>query len=234
MTIKSSGSISMSEINAEFGRGNNLNSYRGTQWNTDSGGVGTFSSGAIAMNEFYNKRLTSPVTAWIDIGEPTFTFGTVTSFGGCGASGWYDGQIRISAKRGISISVTRWYADYSLSPIITAYNGGWYYVCQSSAFMNASGTPYTNTIVTNAYGAAGRDQPRFRVRTVWNGSNLTVYVDADCKGGGYGYGHVAFASDIGYNINRSENYSYGSNPDYGANMPHSWGRGGLGSFFAMT
>lgn len=60
MTLPSSGALSMSAINAEFGRGNNLNAYRGTTWYTDAGGSGTFSSGAISFSEFYGKRATSP------------------------------------------------------------------------------------------------------------------------------------------------------------------------------
>lgn len=60
MTLPVSGALSMSAINAEFGRGNNLNSYRGTTWFTDAGASGTFSSGAISMSEFYGKRPTSP------------------------------------------------------------------------------------------------------------------------------------------------------------------------------
>lgn len=60
MTLQSSGAISISQINAEFGRGNDLNSYRGTTWYTDAGGSGTFSSGAISMSEFYSKRPTAP------------------------------------------------------------------------------------------------------------------------------------------------------------------------------
>jgi hypothetical protein len=60
MTLQASGAIAINQINAEFGRGNNLNSYRGTVWYTDAGGSGTFSAGALAMNEFYSKRLSSP------------------------------------------------------------------------------------------------------------------------------------------------------------------------------
>ncbi len=60
MTLPSSGPLSMSAINAEFGRGNNLNAYRGTAWYTDAGGSGTFSSGALSFSDFYGKRLTSP------------------------------------------------------------------------------------------------------------------------------------------------------------------------------
>lgn len=61
-TLQSSGAISISQINAEFGRGNNLNAYRGTTWYTDAGGSGTFSSGAISMSEFYSKRATPAIT----------------------------------------------------------------------------------------------------------------------------------------------------------------------------
>ena len=58
----------MAQINAEFGRGNDLNSYRGTQWYTAAGGSGTFSTGALSMSDFYGKQLASP----------TFSF-TITS-----------------------------------------------------------------------------------------------------------------------------------------------------------
>lgn len=60
MTLQSSGTITIAQINSEFGRGNNLNAYRGTGWYTDAGGSGTFSTGAISLSDFYGKRLTSP------------------------------------------------------------------------------------------------------------------------------------------------------------------------------
>ena len=53
--LQSSGAISMSDINGVFGRGNNLNAYRGTTWYTAAGGSGTFSSGAISFSDFYSK-----------------------------------------------------------------------------------------------------------------------------------------------------------------------------------
>ena len=60
MTIKSSGSLSLSEINAEFGLGTNLGAYRGVTWYTDAGASGTFPSTNISIGLFYSKRKTAP------------------------------------------------------------------------------------------------------------------------------------------------------------------------------
>lgn len=62
MALPSSGTITMSQINTEFGRGTNLNAYRGTTYYTSSGGPFTFSSGSISMSDFYGTRATAPVT----------------------------------------------------------------------------------------------------------------------------------------------------------------------------
>jgi hypothetical protein len=51
----------MTEINAEFQRGNDLNAYRGVPWWTDDGQSGAFSAGQISMWEFYGKRVSSPI-----------------------------------------------------------------------------------------------------------------------------------------------------------------------------
>ena len=60
MTLPSSGQISLSMINSEFGIGTNLSAYRGTVWYTDSGTSGTFPSTNISMNLFYGKRKNFP------------------------------------------------------------------------------------------------------------------------------------------------------------------------------
>jgi hypothetical protein len=59
MPLPTSGVISLLDINNEFGRGYDLNSYRGTQYYTSSAGPFTFSSGLIDFDDFYGTRLTS-------------------------------------------------------------------------------------------------------------------------------------------------------------------------------
>jgi len=52
--LPTSGALAMSCINSVFGgRGNNLNSYRGTTYYKSTGGAQTFSSGAISFSCFY-------------------------------------------------------------------------------------------------------------------------------------------------------------------------------------
>lgn len=65
--LPGSGSLAMSTINSVFdGRGNNLNAYRGTTWYTSGGSSGTFSTGAISFNDFYNKGPSAAVTVNIN------------------------------------------------------------------------------------------------------------------------------------------------------------------------
>lgn len=59
MPLQNTGSISLNDINTEFGRGLNLNAYRGTQYYTSSAGPFTFSSSAIDFNSFYGTRIDS-------------------------------------------------------------------------------------------------------------------------------------------------------------------------------
>lgn len=60
MTLPASGPLSLLAINNEFGRGLNLNAYRGTVWYTDAGASGTFTSSNLGFDQFYGKRPTSP------------------------------------------------------------------------------------------------------------------------------------------------------------------------------
>lgn len=108
MPIVSSGQLSMSAINAEFGRGYGLNSYRGVRWYTPGSlTTGTFSSGQISMSDFYGKSASDPATtnslAW---GPGTYSF-TIPLFrnnlayrvwggGGGGGSGYGNGDGAVS------------------------------------------------------------------------------------------------------------------------------------------
>lgn len=112
MTIKGSGSLSLNEINTEFGRGTNLNSYRGTTWWTDSGSSGTFSSGAISISEFYGKRVSAPlyeVNFLVVGGGGGGGAGTQDNIGGGGGGGGgggiYAGTINLQIGQGGSVRV---------------------------------------------------------------------------------------------------------------------------------
>lgn len=61
MTIKSSGSLSLTEINNEFGLGRRLGAYRGVRWYIDNSiTTGTFSNFNLNMSDFYGKSATDP------------------------------------------------------------------------------------------------------------------------------------------------------------------------------
>ena len=83
MTLPSSGPLSLNQINNEFGRGRNLNAYRGTQWFTDGGSSGTFTSSNLGFNQFYDKRPDSPWSYGTGSGawsRPQFFYGVVSTF----------------------------------------------------------------------------------------------------------------------------------------------------------
>lgn len=64
MPTPPSGQISIATINANFGRGTNLNAYRGTIWYQPNSLVfGYFPSGAISLSNFYNKQPNDPATS---------------------------------------------------------------------------------------------------------------------------------------------------------------------------
>lgn len=100
MTIKTSGTLSMSDINAEFALGNNVGAYRGIKWYKDDNSRGYFDNNASGngpptdFSEFYGTRKTIPVTPsdttytsnqYITI--PFYNTITIKLQGGSGGSG---------------------------------------------------------------------------------------------------------------------------------------------------
>lgn len=69
MAIKSSGSLSMTEINSEFGHGRNLGAYNGKTWYKFDGTIGSFSL-PIRYSDFFNKQKNAAYT-FLDIKTST-------------------------------------------------------------------------------------------------------------------------------------------------------------------
>jgi hypothetical protein len=96
MTLPSSGPLSLQQINAEFGRGTNLNAYRGTTFYYPNNVVAqTFPTSPISFSNFYGTQPNSPVVpgsqTFSSAGSNTFTVPyynnlTITLWG-AGASG---------------------------------------------------------------------------------------------------------------------------------------------------
>lgn len=99
MTLPVSGAISFSQIQAEFGQGTDLNSYRGGRWFLDTNGRGYFPAGTLSFSDFYSKRKASPVVAGSttlygsqNYTIPMFNNFYVTVVGGQGGQGGIDGN----------------------------------------------------------------------------------------------------------------------------------------------
>lgn len=121
MTLPSSGPLSLQDINNEFGRGANLNAYRGTPY-FFPGNINQyyFPSGTISISNFYGTQANNPVTpgsqSFTAAGASTFTvplFNTMTvqiwGGGGSGGSG-YNGNVSSQGGQGGS------YVSYSITP----------------------------------------------------------------------------------------------------------------------
>lgn len=111
MTISSGGNnapISIADLNAEFGYGNNLAAYYGKRWYKANNSRGYFTgSGQISLFDFAGTRKTSPVTAGSltynssqTIAFPMFNSLTVTVVGGQGGQGGYNGNCRGAGNGG--------------------------------------------------------------------------------------------------------------------------------------
>ena len=207
----SSGAISMNDVRAAFPAINSgsMNDYRGTIWyQPNSGTSGTFSSGAITMSDFYNKTGTIqvPIIPYQNI----LVYQWGYHLGGCYGTGINNLYVQIGSYYGITATATGWAADYTV--VSPGYIGNWSpsgwtaggsvvttnTLATVSQFINtANGFPissYTGSGV-NTY-SAGRDTNALRVVTSWDGTNFTLTIQYDCKGGGTGWGTTLYSSVI--------------------------------------
>ena len=83
MTLQTSGAISMSQINAEFGLGNSLSAYRGVKaWNS-SGNLVTLPSTSLGFDDFYGLSYGSSAIEYQDIYTAGGSYTTSRTFTGC-------------------------------------------------------------------------------------------------------------------------------------------------------
>lgn len=114
MTLPSSGPLTLSQINAEFGLGTNLGAYRGATWYTDSGSSGTFPTTNLGINQFYAKRSTAP-----------YLYGSMSAYGYYYQGSFYFSYTiaygQPSAYFEIWLSSTTSGNPISTSPLFTGY-----------------------------------------------------------------------------------------------------------------
>jgi hypothetical protein len=216
MTIKSSGPLSMTEINSEFGRGTNLGSYRGTPWYTDNGGSGFFSSGALPYSEFYNKKL-APVIISADYlivgGGAAGAHGSTNigdGGGGGGAGGMLEGSVSLSLLSG------------SIYPVVVGAGGiKW----DGSGIFAGDQLPGESNFVARVKSWNGRNSSFYNFVALGGGTGGT-YFSSQGYPGGSGGGSLNFYD--GGAGTPGQGYAGGSGPGYMAGAGGGGGGGGAG------
>jgi len=210
----SSGAISINDIRTAFPSINSgsLNAYRGQPWYVaGTGSSGTFSSGQLALGDFYNKTGTQqiPIIPYQNIAVYPWGY----HMGGCYGTGVNNLYIQIGSYYGISMTATGWAADYTV--VSPGYNGNWSpngnvpggsFVTNASftgasGFINTStGFPYSSYTSSgiNTF-SAGRDTNSILIQTSWDGATFTLTVRYDCKGGGLGYSTYLYQAAVPFN-----------------------------------
>ena len=183
--LPGSGAISINDINGLFGRGNDLNSYRGTTYYTSTAGPFTFSSGAIDMNGFHG---TGPIANRVAI---SYTFSSNTadaSLNVASISGYAAGtsDITITVNSGIYLwASSTGNAGLTLTggtsgDTLTIVNNGYIMGCGGHGCdIDSGGYPITPT-------PSGGTALSLGFTTTVNNTNGSAYIGGGGGGGGSG------------------------------------------------
>jgi len=234
MPTPTSGTISINDVNSVFGRGNNLNAYRGTVWyQPNSLAYGYFSAGAISLSDFYNKQPNDPATT----GSATYSSPGTTSFtaplyrnsltiyvwGGGGGGGGYGDSPGVSYSSGYYAGNGDPSVFYGPNTLI-GYGG------------TGGQTGGTDRFGGLAFGAGGTGGGASGGSTNIAGNNGTAG-DAGCIGGGSSSGggdtpYLASTSG-GYAGNFQGGGGGGAIYSLSGSFPGASGGGGGGGFSAI-
>jgi hypothetical protein len=240
MTIKGSGQLSMSEINAEFGRGNDLAAYRNVQWWLDDNNTGNFSSSNLGMNQFYGKRAVPVVTSSSyytsysgSFQLPYFNYVTVEIWGAGGGGGSQGGYVA-QAGGTSAVAIGPYYMEaYGGGPSVhidnarrtsTAGGGPGYAVGGAYNAQGFSGTPQFpdgGGYSPGDYGGgAGGGAVNGSGGTNWLGRNLGIApYGGDPGGGGGGSGGTDGRSGNFSSQGGGGGGGYSSSTVYSAQVP---------------
>lgn len=146
-----------------------------------------------------------------------------------GYAGWQYATIYFSTDQGIYLRLTNWYADSSLSPDYSSYG---YYMGNPNEIFTSSGVPINGASPGySSYANHARDTPAFKAQIGWDGTVLTLTIlwskkngiSTDPFGNASGYpSGPASPFYPSYTWKPTSQFSYGSNPYYGASGPNSW------------
>ena len=188
MALPASGTISVNDVNTEFGLGQNLNAYRGQLYGTTSGTAGVFSSGAISLSDFYSTaKVVAGGPTGLSAGSytvPPYRTITFTATGGAGGATGANGVYSGGPNNGLPTSGSAG----SSGTASTVAAGATTYVSGAGGGPGAAGTttsatstnpvlggtgPASGSAVTVTMGpggAGGQGGPIFN----WNGSSYVL------------------------------------------------------------